>query len=818
MTHAQLASNRRAILGSGAGWMLLILLTVLANALPYGKLVNIDDAYISYRYAENLLRHGQLVYNLAGDKAFAATSPGYTVILAALGALGLPLDFVGFAIGVIGILVAGWALMDLLRRWPLCAGVGAGLLLVLLPLPWLVIGMESVAVMALVLLSYALTFRRHYAYAAALLIVATIFRFDAASAAAAWGLSLLLTLRLKAVRPIVIYGLGTLATYVALRIFLHVPLPTTLASKQAQVELGISGFPPHTAFLSAARLLADAHFGQSPAYLIAGLLAVAGIVGLALVAARRLAGDQGFEEGETGVAGSDRSALLGPVLLLALWAVLNLVAYLLLHVSPYLWYYLPFFPLIAALVAAGITAVALGLARLTPHGARMKLTLGVAVILWTVTLAGPIASHLAIRNAQPELGGGGAPVAQSLLLPNSQWGPYKTIGERLRSDTPITATVGMTEIGVVGYYGQRPVVDFLGLLDTDIASAMSRGDMAWALYAKQPDYLVLGKGYPMYSFNVYQSRWFQTNYAPKWVEPNRVPEGNWWTVYQRKAQPLPSGVIEAVPASAEPLSVRFGDEFELVGFEAPPGPWRPEDPTGFTLYWRTLKQPSKDYTLFVHLRDGRGNIIAGGDAPPMLRARPTSQWRPGELIADYQPLGSPPMPLAPTTLQFEVGFYDSATGARLPAFGPDGKEIPGGQAQFGKRALMPASDPIRFGSGDPGSTSELGIQSYHLSAPSLARGRSDELELVVNEVMTPVQVTAELWDWPGQRVIWQQQIPVAGAGVYKLPLNIRQDEPANEGELRIRVSREGAGLSWLDQVGHAINDYVPLTPLTIGSS
>ncbi|HSN48169.1 MAG TPA: hypothetical protein VLR29_05360, partial [Flavobacterium sp.] len=123
--------------------MLLILLIVLANAIPYRKLVNIDDAYISYRYAENLLRHGQLLYNPAGDKAFAATSPGYTVILAAFGALGLPVDFAGFAISVIAILVAGWALMDLLRKWPHYAGAGAGLLLVLLPLSWLVIGMEA---------------------------------------------------------------------------------------------------------------------------------------------------------------------------------------------------------------------------------------------------------------------------------------------------------------------------------------------------------------------------------------------------------------------------------------------------------------------------------------------------------------------------------------------------------------------------------------------------------------------------------------------------------------------------------------------------
>lgn len=815
MKHALQSSPRLTVAFFRAGWAIL-LLVVLINAVPYRRLVSIDDAYISYRYAQNLLEHGQLAYNLDGDKAFAATSPGYVVLLAGLGLIGLDLQAAGYLLGVLATLLAAGALANLLGAWPVHAGLGAGVLLALLPVFWVVVGMESLPVMALVLLAFALTMRGHHKYAAVCLAFATVLRFDAITAAAAWALWLVIGTRRRAVRPLILYGAGTLAVYALMRLLLGAPLPTTLASKQAQVPLGITGFAPHTTFFSGIGLLAQAHIQQSPAYWAAGILAIAGALGIMLLAVRHVR-HKGLHPLVADRERTGRTALVAPVILLALWALAHLAAYLLLGVTPYLWYYVPFLPLTAALIAAGVTLAVLRLKQERSALERRWLIAGAAGILWVVVLVGPVTSHLTIRNTQPELGGGQAPVAHSLLLPGSQWGPYKTIGELLRNNTPPDATVGMVEIGIPGYYSRRPVVDFLGLLDTDIADALARGDMSWALYAQQPDYVMFGKGYPMYSFNVYQDRWFQTAYAPRWQIPNRVPEGNWWIVYERRGQRPAQGPVAAVPPSAEPLAIRYGDTFELLGMDAPPGPWRPEDPTGLTFYWRTLKTPSEDYVLFVHLRDSRSNIIAGRDAPPLLGARPTTQWQPGELIADYHPLALPLMPVAPTTIRFEVGLYEGETGTRLPAFGPDGQEMLGGEAHFGSREILPASQPLRFGSGEPGNVAQLAIANYHLSAPSLIRGQSIDFELGVSECTAPVHLTAELWDSPGQRVIWQQEMPITSAGVFKLRLGTEQNEPATEGELRVRVRTDDASLAWLDVAGHVISDYAPLTQVTFVS-
>jgi hypothetical protein len=204
----------------------------------------------------------------------------------------------------------------------------------------------------------------------------------------------------------------------------------------------------------------------------------------------------------------------------------------------------------------------------------------------------------------------------------------------------------------------------------------------------------------------------------------------------------------------------------------------------------------------------------------MLRARPTSQWQPGEIVADFHPLALPPMPLAPTSVQFEVGFYD-ATGARLPAFDPDGQEMLGGQAQFGSREVLPASQPLRFGWGEPDNIAGVTLESYRLSEPALRRGGSVDLGLVIGEVREPVQVLVELWDGPGQRAIWQQEASVTAPGAISMQITVGPDELATEGELRVRVNK-GAGdgaaaLSWIDEAGHAIDSFAPLTQLTIGA-
>ena len=70
--------------------------------------------------------------------------------------------------------------------------------------------------------------------------------------------------------------------------------------------------------------------------------------------------------------------------------------------------------------------------------------------------------------------------------------------------------------------------------------------------------------------------------------------------------------------------------------------------------------PTVDYTVFVHLLDDAGAVVAQLDGPPNDGLSPTTIWRAGDVIRDVRPLPD-------GATRALVGLYDPATGQRLPA-------------------------------------------------------------------------------------------------------------------------------------------------------
>lgn len=62
---------------------------------------NLDDAYITYRYARNLARGDGFVYN-PGERVLGTTTPGWTLMLAIGELLGLPADRLGPTLAAVG--------------------------------------------------------------------------------------------------------------------------------------------------------------------------------------------------------------------------------------------------------------------------------------------------------------------------------------------------------------------------------------------------------------------------------------------------------------------------------------------------------------------------------------------------------------------------------------------------------------------------------------------------------------------------------------------------------------------------------------------
>lgn len=107
------------------------------------------------------------------------------------------------------------------------------------------------------------------------------------------------------------------------------------------------------------------------------------------------------------------------------------------------------------------------------------------------------------------------------------------------------------------------------------------------------------------------------------------------------------------------LAANFGDLVDLVGFD--------RDAESVTLYWRARTTIAEDYTVFIHVLDADGRIVAQADNQPRQGEYPTSLWQPGEVVRDSHRLSVPA-----GANQVRVGLYLLQTGQRLPIAGlPD---------------------------------------------------------------------------------------------------------------------------------------------------
>ena len=93
----------------------------------------------------------------------------------------------------------------------------------------------------------------------------------------------------------------------------------------------------------------------------------------------------------------------------------------------------------------------------------------------------------------------------------------------------------------------------------------------------------------------------------------------------------------------------------------------------FTLYWQPETKIATDLTVFVHMIDSLGNIVAQADRPPSNGYWPTSAWEPGSLISDHHNLVHN-IDASREAYTIVIGLYDPLSGLRVPAYSSAGVE------------------------------------------------------------------------------------------------------------------------------------------------
>lgn len=152
------------------------------------------------------------------------------------------------------------------------------------------------------------------------------------------------------------------------------------------------------------------------------------------------------------------------------------------------------------------------------------------------------------------------------------------------------------------------------------------------------------------------------------AEPERLP------MVDGEGRPLSSPVAGRARVAAKepdsyamayPLSVTFGEQIALMGYDLERNQAKPGETLTLTLYWRALRVPDADYTVFAHVA-GAAGMAGQGDGQPMGGDYPTWAWRAGDVVRDVRQITIRPE-AAPGTYQLLVGLYRLETGQRLSA-------------------------------------------------------------------------------------------------------------------------------------------------------
>lgn len=259
--------------------ILLVALALLARVIPGTR--TIDDAYITFRYARNLLSGYGFVYN-PGERVLGTTTPLYTLLLAGMGMLagGRDADFPGLALAINAVADG----ITCLLLWNLgkkagssAAGLAVGIVWAIAPfsVTFAIGGMETSLVVCLLTGGVWAFLERRYALAGLLGALAFLTRVDAMLLLAPLGLFWIIqTLRGREkipTRAIVSAGLPVTIWLLFSMAYFGNPVPQSVQAKVLAYRL-----VPGAAFIRLLQHYAtpfmDYHLLGYPASVMVGLL------------------------------------------------------------------------------------------------------------------------------------------------------------------------------------------------------------------------------------------------------------------------------------------------------------------------------------------------------------------------------------------------------------------------------------------------------------------------------------------------------------------------------------------------------------------
>jgi len=296
---------------------------------------------------------------------------------------------------------------------------------------------------------------------------------------------------------------------------------------------------------------------------------------------------------------------------LLMWTAVYTGGYVALGVLRFHWYYTPLIPAIALLTAGGIEVVAqFSSTRL------IKWRVGqfvLATALCTLCLF-PTIDWL-VRSQRTRM--------------DAKSTTYAEVGQWLQAHTPPDSSVALMEIGIVGFYSDRTVVDIMGLVSPETIGHL--GDwfqiVPFAINHYWPDYyLFLRPG-----GKTIHELWFKEAY----VLEKQIGTAD---IYRRRdGFPLQDFALNTSQY------LQFDQAFTLRRIQIAEEQLDQGDTLHIQLAWKAQADIAVDYRFqfdLLNITDGHRWTVGSG-LQPMRGGNPTTQWRKGDSITDTHSLRVP---------------------------------------------------------------------------------------------------------------------------------------------------------------------------------
>lgn len=429
---------------------LCLLSVIVAIALSIGislcGRIIIDDAYITYQYARNLAEGLGFVYN-PGERVLSTTTPLYTLTLALSYFISKDIPSNSYLLSVLSLVCSIILIYMMFAREKIgIVGLLLSLLIVVNPLIIFTFGMETCFYLLLLLLSIYFYLNNKLILTAFFLGLSVLTRIDGFIMVGTLAIHYIivnfksiknLTTIKKLFRPLLIFIVTITPWFLFSTVYFGQPFPLTLEAKMMQYS---SGLWPWNFTFEFFKILVSQYLYFIPFFIFGAIFII---------------------------------LKLKKYSVLLLYFALYCLAYT--KLPYYHWYSVP--PLTIFLMIASIgfyhifTIILQGFKKeeTSLHLLFKKIVTLITIfslLLLLMISVYPLAesTNNLLKNAKG--------FSQDL---NNRYDFYKYVGEKIKNETPSNASVGVTEIGIIGWYSERRIIDFCGLLQPHISENLGSG-------------------------------------------------------------------------------------------------------------------------------------------------------------------------------------------------------------------------------------------------------------------------------------------------------------------------------------------------------